>query len=132
MALKCLFIFISKTQQKVRLLLRKRHVHIVAYFYRHYTSNWVNIDEESHSYLCYTHCNHDCNHDYNIIVIDYIQNQCNIVIVILSSNCNRLPWSCNRHNPAVVSKCSMYRFILDQRTLLVNVNCGVRVVILCM
>jgi len=76
-----------------------------------------------------------------IIIIIKIFLQCNhnrnrllFVIVVFSSNNNhnRLPWSCNRHNPAVVSKCSMYGFILDQRKLLLNVNCGVKVVILCM
>ena len=54
-----LYIFISRTYQKVCLVLTKQHVNTVACLYRYYTCNWVNIDEESHSCLCYIHCNHD-------------------------------------------------------------------------
>ena len=48
----------------MRLVLTKKHVNTVAYLYRYYTCNRVNIDEESLSRLSYIQSNHDCNQDY--------------------------------------------------------------------
>ena len=61
----------------MHLVLINLHVNIVACLYRYYTCNWVNIDEASQSCLCDIHYINDCKHDYNVIVIDYIQNECN-------------------------------------------------------
>jgi len=54
-----LYSFISRTYQKTHLVLTKQHVNTVMCLCLYYTCNRVNIDEESHSCLCYIHCNHD-------------------------------------------------------------------------
>ena len=97
--LQSLFIFISRTRQKVCLVLIKRCVNTVAYLYQYYTCNWINIEEELHSYLCYTHCNQDyfTMKSYWITVIMNVI-VLTIIIMVFSSNHNRLPWSCNRPN----------------------------------